>query len=40
MKSYQSGPGAITCTDIDDIFGLDKNLANPGNRRDMDRLHR
>jgi hypothetical protein len=35
MKSYQSGPRAITC-----IHGRGKNLANAGNRRDMDRLHR
>jgi len=35
MKSYQSGPRAITC-----IHGPEKDLANAGNRRDMDRLHR
>jgi hypothetical protein len=33
MKSYQSGPGAITC-----IHGPEKDLANA--RGDMDRLHR
>ena len=35
MKSYQSGAGAITC-----IHGPEEDLANPGNRPNMDRLHR
>ncbi len=40
MTSYQPGPRTIACTDIDDIFRLDKNLADIGNRLDEAQLHR